>query len=201
MTVRSCARVVGERMPGLDLGSNAEHALIVFAFDRVIAADADTVWRSLSEPDSITRWLGPCRFGPNSRVDVLLTAEQDSPAISATIVDISEGSHVTLDLRFPEGTRCCISITLASDPRSENPETTVTAFQAFTAAEHVQLRGPLWEFYLDRLARSAEGSDLHVADVAPHYLPGLVPHFQALIRQAIRNGQQPEFYERHSDRA
>ena len=50
----------------------------------------------------------------------------------------------------------------------------------------------MWDYYLDRFAELVDNRDPAGIRLEPDYLPGRVPHYQDLIRQAIRAGQAPE---------
>ena len=191
MTVRSRARLVGERMPGLDGGSAGEHALIVIGFDRTVSVDVDAVWRTLTTEAGLARWLGPCTKHPDGRVDVHLTSESGAPKVTARVVHALEGAQVTAEVLVPEQTRGLVTVMLDSDLSTDAPSTTISVIQGFEDAERLQVLGVLWDFYLERLARAAEGRDVDQVQLEPDYQPGLCRHFEDLIREAIQAGARP----------
>ncbi|MBO3129396.1 hypothetical protein [Dermatophilus congolensis] len=193
MHSQATSRLVAEHMPGL--GQHAHRydpAFLIVACERSFAVSAEQAWRALTDDAAAPQWIGP-RSTNNStgRVDVLLTQENPSPWLTFTIKDAQPGRSITLALEATKGDRVSprhITFTLDSDPRAVVPGCTITVMQSYTCAQTLEQRGPLWEFYLDRLACVIEGGDSSQVRLHPYYLPGLVPHYRGILRQAIRNG-------------
>lgn len=186
---------MAERMPGVDLRSMRHAAMIVVAFDRTVRACPDVTWAALTDPELAERWIGSLRHNPPRRADttfaLTLTFEAGRPAVPIDVLAIDPGRYAVLEVgRGPE--RRVITIYLDTDRHTTPRTTTVTVMQTFTDAAQLERHGPMWDWYLDRFALALEGGDPQDLPLRPHYVPGRIPHYENLVRQAIREGQQPD---------
>jgi len=143
---------------------------VELALSRVIAADVDDVWASVTSSDRTAAWIGPwsgeARVG--ATIQLTLVLEEGDPVVDVRIDACDEPYHVAfttdsfaLELRlFPldTGTELILTHTL-DDP-------------ALAAAY-----GPGWEFYLDALLASRDGAPLPKFE---DYDPSLTPYYADL---------------------
>ncbi|WP_226346465.1 SRPBCC domain-containing protein [Agilicoccus flavus] len=137
----------------------AEH----LAWTRTFAAPIDDVWAAVTEPERMERWIGTWEGDPASgRVTFRMTAEGEDAPPEPTVIDVCEPPtrlRVHIDADGPSS-----AWTLDLALSEERGVTTLRFAQLLTADVPVDMVGPGWEYYLDRLAAVFGGRD--VAEVA-----------------------------------
>ncbi|TBN57518.1 SRPBCC family protein [Glaciihabitans arcticus] len=145
---------------------------VELALSRVITAEADDVWASLTASDRTAAWIGPwsgeARVG--GTIELTMVLEDGSPTVPVRIDACDEPYHVAfttdsfvLEVRlFPldNGTELILSQTLDDPSLAES-------------------YGPGWEFYLDALLAARDGRPLpRFGD----YDPSMAPYYAGLAR-------------------
>lgn len=145
---------------------------VELALSRVIAADVDDVWASVTSSDRTAAWIGPwsgeARVGATIQLTMVL--EEGDPVVDVRIDACDEPYHVAFDLDdwslelrlFPldNGTELILTQTLADPALAES-------------------YGPGWEFYLDALLAARDGGPLPSFD---DYHPGMAPYYADLAK-------------------
>lgn len=110
------------------------------------------VWASLTEPERTARWFGPWKgeAGPGGAIQVQMVLEEGQPWMDMTVdacepprrLALSAGDDWVLDMVLTESAGV----------------TELRFTQHLTGTEGVGEVGPGWEFYLDALVASRDGS-------------------------------------------
>lgn len=126
-------------------------------FTREFRAPATDVWAAVTEPERMQRWIGTWSGDPATReVDFRMTAEGDDvPSERVRILECAEPRRLTLEWAG-SGVDWRITIEI-----SETAGLTTLVFaQTFTDGAPVEMVGPGWEYYLERLGAALAGTDV-----------------------------------------
>lgn len=132
--------------------------------ERSFSAPIEDVWRSVTEPDSLSRWFGTWSgdAGPGKYVRLQMGFEKDAPPSQVLIEACEAPRHLAVSMKDDHGEwRLELSLTQQGD-------TTQLRFaQHRLKPEQVGDTGPGWEYYLDMLVASRDGRPL--PDFADYY--------------------------------
>ncbi|MEV0615864.1 SRPBCC family protein [Nonomuraea sp. NPDC050404] len=151
------------------LFSTAEGADLVLT--RTFRAPADDVWASITESDRTARWFGPWEgdAAPGNTIKVRLVFEDQQPWYDMRI-DACEPPHRLAISSLDEHGAWHLELLL-----SETDGVTELRFvQHLDSPDGVGDIGPGWEYYLDLLVASRDGSP--APDFADYY-PSMKEHF------------------------
>lgn len=147
---------------------------------RSFLAPIEDVWRSVTDPKSTARWIGPWEGepGPGKVIRLQMVHEQGMPWTDVTIDRCEYPRHLAVTTEDAYG-KWRIEITLA-----EHGETTeVTFVHHLTDLEGVGEIVPGWEYYLDMLVAARAGEPLPKFD---DYYPAQKEYFLAQIEPGVR---------------
>ncbi|MFI1994726.1 SRPBCC family protein [Actinoplanes sp. NPDC020271] len=140
---------------------------------RTFRAPIGDVWASLTEPDRTARWFGPWEgdAGPGRTIKVQMVQEEGKPWFDMT-VDACEAPTRLAVSAGEEGDRWHLELVL-----TETAGVTELRFtQRLTSTDGIGEVGPGWEFYLDALVASRDGTAMPSFD---DYYPSMKEHFEA----------------------
>ncbi|WP_188192980.1 SRPBCC family protein [Nonomuraea sp. SYSU D8015] len=141
---------------------------------RTFRAPAEDVWASITEPERTARWFGPWegQAGPGRTIKVQLLYEEETPwsemrieacepprRLEISAVDEAGSWHLELLLSEADGT------------------TELRFVQHLATEEGTGEVGPGWEYYLDMLVASRDGSPKPAFD---DYYPAMKPYYEQL---------------------
>lgn len=125
---------------------------------RTFRAPISDVWKSLTDPESTSRWFGPWRWadkpGPGNDIVYTMIQEAGTPESTATVRRCDAPRHLAITSEGPYGVSYEITLT------EGDGVTTLTFVHHLTDRSMVGDFGPGWEFYLDLLVDSREGRPL-----------------------------------------
>lgn len=149
----------------------------VLVLSRSFTASIADVWAAVTVSDRLARWIGTWSGDPASgSVRFQMNAEGDN------------APEVTYDIRACEPPRLLL-IHAGDDGEGwdfglelvEREGTTTLEFtQVLTDPSAVDMIGPGWEYYLDRLVRAEAGGDPSTIDFERDYYPALSGYYAAL---------------------
>ena len=140
---------------------------------RTFRAPVADVWASLTDPERTARWFGPWQgeAGAGSAIKVQMVHEEGQPWMDMTI-DACEPPHRLAVSSADEHGSWHMDMAL-----TESAGVTELRFtQHLTDTEGVGELGPGWEFYLDALVASRDGTLTPSFD---DYYPSMKEHFEA----------------------
>ncbi|GAA2854263.1 hypothetical protein Acy02nite_49400 [Actinoplanes cyaneus] len=140
---------------------------------RTFRAPIDDVWASLTEPGRTARWFGPWEgdAGPGRTIKVQMVLEEGKPWFDLTVDACEPPSRLAVSAGEDDG-RWQVEMVL-----TETVGVTELRFtQQLTGTDGVGEVGPGWEFYLDALVASRDGTALPSFD---DYYPSMKEHFEA----------------------
>ncbi|NYF16752.1 uncharacterized protein YndB with AHSA1/START domain [Microbacterium sp. AK009] len=143
---------------------------------RTFSASAKKVWRDLTDPDRLERWIGTWEGDPaDGRVVFRMTAEgENAPAETFTIRECDRPRRLVADTAVGEGTWH-----LWFELKEDEGETVLSFGQRLDGGEDVGSIGPGWEYYLDRLVAVRGGRDVAEIEWSAYY-PALRAQYLAL---------------------
>lgn len=139
---------------------------------RTFRAPIEDVWASVTEPERTARWIGPWKgtCGIGKTMTLTLVVEDGSPE-----------SAVTIEACDPPRR---LLVSTVDEHASWRLEVRLTEADGVTTLEfvhHLEDDVPVgevgagWEYYLDRLVASRDGSPMPDFD---DYYPSMKPHFE-----------------------
>jgi uncharacterized protein YndB with AHSA1/START domain len=141
---------------------------------RTFRAPVADVWASLTDPERTARWFGPWQGegGPGRTIKVQMIQEEGDPWVEMTIEACEPERRLALSAVDEYGS-WDLDLTL-----TESGGVTELRFtQHLTGTENVGEVGPGWEFYLDLLVASRDGSP---APDFNDYFPAMKEYFESL---------------------
>jgi uncharacterized protein YndB with AHSA1/START domain len=141
---------------------------------RTFRAPVADVWASLTDPERTARWFGPWQGegGPGRTIKVQMIQEEGDPWVEMTIEACEPERRLALSAVDEYGS-WDLDLTL-----TESGGVTELRFtQHLTGTENVGEVGPGWEFYLDMLVASRDGSP---APDFNDYFPAMKEYFESL---------------------
>ncbi len=140
---------------------------------RSFRAPIDDVWASLTEPDRTARWFGPWEgdAGPGRTIKVQMIQEEGKPWFDMTVDACEPPARLAVSAGEEDG-RWHLEMVL-----TETAGVTELRFtQHLTSTDGIGEVGPGWEFYLDALVASRDGTPMPSFD---DYYPSMKEHFEA----------------------
>lgn len=134
------------------LGSRADLVL-----ERQFNAIIDDVWLSLTDPESMSRWIGTYsgETGPGKSVEFRMLFEQGD-TVSNVLIEVCEPPRRLVVSAKDEYGNWHLELRLSSVGET----TTLTFIQHLEDPKLAGDVGPGWEYYLDMLVASRTGSPL-----------------------------------------
>ncbi|MFI7700773.1 SRPBCC family protein [Nonomuraea sp. NPDC049480] len=141
---------------------------------RTFRAPAEDVWASLTEPERTARWYGPWegQAGPGRTIKVQLLFEEQKPWYEMRIEACEPPRRLELSARDEAGSWHLELLLAESDGATE-----LRFVQHLDTEEGIGEIGPGWEYYLDMLVASRDGSPLPDFD---DYYPSMKPYYEQL---------------------
>lgn len=141
---------------------------------RTFRAPAEDVWASLTEPERTARWYGPWegQAGPGRTIKVQLLFEEQKPWYEMRIEACEPPRRLELSARDEAGS-WHLELLLAESGGA----TELRFVQHLDTEEGIGEIGPGWEYYLDMLVASRDGSPLPDFD---DYYPSMKPYYEQL---------------------
>lgn len=157
-----------ERTPG-------GHDLVV---TRVFRAGVEDVWASITEPERTARWFGPWEgeAAPGHTVKVQMAFEEGTPWMDFRIDACDPPRRLAVSSVDEHGV-WHVELVLAH----ENGRTELRLIHHLETTDGIGDVGPGWEYYLDMLAASRDGTPRPSFD---DYFPAMKPHYEALRTEA-----------------
>jgi uncharacterized protein YndB with AHSA1/START domain len=146
---------------------------------RTFRAPADDVWASITEPERTAHWFGPWegQAGPGRTIKVQLLHEEQTPWCEMRIEACEPPRRLELSARDEAGSwHLELLLAEAADGTTE-----LRFVQHLESEEGLGEIGPGWEYYLDLLVASRDGSPKPGFD---DYYPAMKPHFEQLTAEA-----------------
>lgn len=149
--------------------------------ERIFDAPAAEIWAAVTEPQGLARWIGYYEEDPASGgVDFYMTAEGDDPEPAPVVIEECRINTV-LQVRQLQG----------DEPwrlRLEIAESAGRATLTFThldiAADQIEMIGPGWDYYLDRLVASQTGRRVETIDFDADYYPAMAAYYRSQVTDA-----------------
>ncbi|MGH3312790.1 MAG: SRPBCC family protein [Streptomyces sp.] len=122
---------------------------------RTFRAPIDDVWASVTEPERTARWFGPWegQAAPGRTIKVRLAFEEETPWCEMHI-DLCEPPRLLAVSTSDEAGDWHLELRLSET----GGRTELQLVQHLTGAEGVGEIGPGWEYYLDMLVASRDGT-------------------------------------------
>jgi uncharacterized protein YndB with AHSA1/START domain len=138
---------------------------------REFNAPIEDVWDSVTQPERTGRWFGTWsgEARPGTTVDMVLTAEEGNPTAKMTVTACTPPQHVAVAMIDESGTWH-----LEAKLRETDGVTTLELIHHLPDDADPGEVGPGWEFYLDRLVASRDGTEMPVFD---DYYPSMASYY------------------------
>lgn len=139
---------------------------------RIIRGSIGDVWASISDSECTARWFGRWEggAGTGSKIRLQLGFEQDAPWSDARIDTCRPPGHLAITTLDAGGEwRLEIRLSIRDDDHTE-----LTFVQHLENTEGAGEIGPGWEYYLDNLIASRDGTDMPNFE---DYFPSMQPHY------------------------
>jgi uncharacterized protein YndB with AHSA1/START domain len=143
MVVQATGRVVRDR-GGLEL-----------IVERRIHAPAAEVWKWLTDPAHLKKWIGHYRGTAvvGGDITIMMTFEDDATEQRARVIECEPGARFVLD-GVAGDEPWHVAVALAEVDAS----TVIFLTQHVSGAKQAGVVGPYWEYYLDRLLAAHRGA-------------------------------------------
>lgn len=139
---------------------------------RTFRAPIDDVWTSVTSSESTARWFGPWEHAGDKKIRIQMAFEDGKPWLDGTIEQCEAPHRLTVRTKSAYGEKQ-ISMLL-----SEVAGTTTLEFVHHRVPRKAMGEiGPGWEYYLDMLVASREGTPLPRFDA---YYPAQKEYFTSL---------------------
>ncbi|MFF5081261.1 SRPBCC family protein [Actinoplanes sp. NPDC000266] len=140
---------------------------------RAFHAPVDDVWTSLTDPVRTARWFGPWKgdAAPGAAIQVQLVQEEGQPWTDMTIDACEPPRRLALSSVDEHGSWLLDMVLTETEGVTELRFT-----QRLIDTGNVGEVGPGWEFYLDALVASRDGTPM--PDFNDYY-PSMKEHFEA----------------------
>lgn len=140
---------------------------------RTFRASIDDVWTSVTSSESTARWFGPWeRAGEDKKIRIQMAFEEGKPWLDGTIEQCDAPHHLAVRTKSAYGEKL-LSMTL----RESAGTTTLEFVHHQVNRKAMGEVGPGWEYYLDMLVATREGTSLPKFDT---YYPAQKDYFTAL---------------------
>lgn len=146
----------------------------ILALSRTFHAPITDVWKWITEPQRLARWIGTWDGDPaTGSIQFHMTAEgEDSPPVAVSI-EACEPPHllrVTMDAAW----------VLRLELTEPGDVTTLAFSQVIDDPSALENVGPGWDFYLDRLVAAESQQDVSAIDFDRDYYPALSGYYASL---------------------
>lgn len=141
---------------------------------RTFRAPATDVWASLTEPERTARWFGPWQGDarPGSTIRVQMAYEEQQPWCDVRVEECEPPRRLAVSMVDDHGDW------LLGFALTETDGVTELRFtQHLSSLDGVAEVGAGWEYYLDMLVASFDGTPRPEFD---EYHPGMRPYYEAL---------------------
>ncbi|MFC6092712.1 SRPBCC family protein [Saccharothrix lopnurensis] len=141
---------------------------------RTFRALADDVWAALTEPERTARWFGPWEGegGPGGTVRVRMVFEEQAPWMEVRVDACDPPRRLAVSTQDEAGVWRLEVLLVEVDGDTE-----LRLVHHLDTEEGIGEVGPGWEFYLDMLVASREGTPQPVFD---DYYPSMKGYFERL---------------------
>jgi uncharacterized protein YndB with AHSA1/START domain len=142
---------------------------------RTYRADIEDVWASVTESERTARWFAEWKGDarPGGTVQLRMTHEGDDPPWTDARIEACEPPRRLAVSTVDEAGEWHLELLLSHDAG----RTSLTLVHHLTSTEGVAEVGPGWEYYLDMLTATREGSALPSFD---DYYPAMKPFYEGL---------------------
>lgn len=149
----------------------------VMILTRTFRAPIEDVWAAVTEPDRMARWIGTWNGDPASgSVLFRMTAEGDNASEQSWHIKVCEPPH-TLSVHASDESGIW-DLDLHLD--EQHGITTLEFTQLIHDPSTLEMIGPGWEYYLDRLVAAETGKDPAAIDFERDYYPALSAHYASI---------------------
>lgn len=140
---------------------------------RTFRAPIEDVWASLTESERTARWFGPWEgdAGPGRTIKVQMVQEEGKPWFDMTVDACEPPRRLAVSAGEDDG-RWHLELVLSED----SGVTELRFTQQLTTTDGIGEVGPGWEFYLDALVASRDGTPMPSFD---DYYPSMKEHFES----------------------
>ncbi len=141
---------------------------------RTFRASAEDVWASVTESDRTARWFGPWEgdAAPGRTIKVQMCFEEGSPWCEMRIDACEPPRRLAVSMTDAAGIWHLELLLSESDGSTE-----LKLVHHLASEEHLGETGAGWEYYLDMLVASRDGSPRPDFD---DYYPAMKPYFDSL---------------------
>lgn len=151
----------------------------VMVLTRTFRAPIADVWAAVTEPDRMARWIGTWNGDPETgSVLFRMTAEGDDVAEQAWDITACEPPRsLTVHAADDSGVW-----DLGFHLDEQDHITTLEFTHVIHDPSTLEMIGPGWEYYLDRLVAAETGRDLVDIDFERDYYPALGGHYASITK-------------------
>jgi uncharacterized protein YndB with AHSA1/START domain len=144
-------------------------------FSRTLPGSIHDAWASVTEPERTARWIGRWEGsgGPGETIRLRLGFEDDAPSIGVRVTECDAPRKLRVQTTSDENS-WDLSVTLSG--AGDRTEITLVMHQPDPA--EVGSVGPGWEYYLDQLVSSVNGTPLPSWE---DYFPAQKEHFEKQV--------------------
>ncbi|MFD3525070.1 SRPBCC family protein [Streptomyces sp. NPDC058653] len=155
---------------------------------RDFALPVEEVWAAVTEPDRTALWFGPWEGdgAPGGSVRVRMVFEEEGPSTEVT-VEVCEAPHRLILTTVDEAGSWRLELKLsgttgeAADGGTDAaPGTELQFIQHLRTEDGLGEIGPGWEYYLDKLSASLDGTPHRTFD---DYYPAQKAYFEGLTAE------------------
>lgn len=149
-------------------------------FTRTFRAPIDDVWAAVTESARLVRWIGYYKGDPSAgAVELFMTAEApegQTPPGQRVVIEECRPPALLAVAQEAEGEPWRMRLEL-----EENAGVTRLTFRHLDIdPDAVEMIGPGWDFYLDRLVAAESGGDVAAIDFDADYYPAMAEYYREL---------------------
>ena len=141
---------------------------------RTFRAPIEDVWASVTESERTARWFGPWEgdAGPGRTIKVQMAYEEQAPWLDVRIDVCEPPRRLAVSTNEESGTMRVELLLEHADGRTE-----LRLVYHLDTNDQIGEMGPGWEYYLDMLVASRDGSPTPSFD---DYYPAMKPYYESL---------------------
>jgi len=152
------------------------------AYTRTFRAPIEDVWKAVTEPERLERWIGTWTGDPaDGEVEFRMTAEGEDVPAETHQIEVCEPPRrlvTSSRTRADDTAHADVVWHLEIDLTEDSGVTTLTFAQAMSDPDVAENVGPGWHYYLDRLVAAETGEDVGALDFDDYY-PALAEHYRS----------------------
>lgn len=149
----------------------------VMVLTRTFRASIEDVWAAVTEPDRMARWIGTWNGDPaTGSVLFRMTAEGSGAAEQAWDIMVCEPPRTLMVCTADDSGVWDLGLYL----EEQAGITTLEFIHVIHDPSVLEMVGPGWEYYLDRLVAAEAGRDLATIDFERDYYPALSGHYAGI---------------------